>query len=35
MKFFKSDKQEIRFYIVGTVIFLLIYIILSTLRQLQ
>jgi len=35
MKFFKNDQQEIRFYIVATVVALAIYIILSTLRQSQ
>ena len=35
MKFFKTEKQEIRFYTIGTFISILIYIILSTLRQLQ
>jgi len=35
MKFFKSDEQEIKFYIIGIIIFLAIYIILSMLRELQ
>ena len=35
MKFFKNDEQEIRFNIVVTIVALLIYIILSTLRQSQ
>jgi hypothetical protein len=35
MKFFKNDQQEIKFNILATIAALLIYIILSTLRQLQ
>jgi hypothetical protein len=35
MKFFKNDEQEIKFNILTTIAALLIYIILSTLRQLQ
>ena len=34
-KLFKSEKQEMIFYLVGTVICLTLYIILSTIRELQ
>jgi hypothetical protein len=35
MKLFKSEKQEIRFYIIGTIIAISAHIILSIIRQLQ